>query len=108
MADTLTLTNGEGTISSNPSWVKKLWRRNNESGTQDRFSHSHSFACFLLLFFNEDAGATGFADADTDGHTGRSAKSVCSATGAAAAGRHDRLGRKRSARATLARHVRRR
>jgi hypothetical protein len=68
---------------------KNLRRRNNESGTQDRFADAISFARFVLLVFNEDVGANAF----TLAHTGSSAKSVCSSTGAAATGRHDGLRR---------------
>src|SRR6266567_9540603 len=72
-------------------WVKNLWRRNNESGTQDRFQDAISFARFVLLDFNENTGANVFAVACAVGNTGRSGESVCAATGGAATRRHDRL-----------------
>jgi len=52
--------------------MKTLWRENNESGTQDRFQVAFSFARFVLLSFNEDSGANGFAVVCAVSHTSRS------------------------------------
>jgi len=89
------------TFLGEPSRRKTFWRRNDESGIQDRFPDAISFARFMLLFFNEDAGANAFPFTfDAAAHEGarnqtgqpeRRSESICSGTGAAATGWNDGL-----------------
>src|SRR6266568_5872904 len=97
---------------------KKLWRRNDELVTQDRFQNAISFARFRLDFCRDDLRANAFDFAvavprvleiagKQTGQPGRW-ESVWSGIGAATAGWNDRLRCKRPALQTDAGNVRRR